>query len=118
MFKRFIFIICILGMILPGFANNLVSKDHLPILASQSNGNDKSSSISASIEGHNLTIIFLSNLGHVEIKITDATGVTLEIDHSETPAGYLYNIPSVGHYVVVITLSDGDEYYGEFDVTA
>ena len=59
----------------------------------------------------------LSNLGHVEIKITDATGVTLEIDYSETPAGYLYYIPTVGHYVVVITFSDGDEYYGEFEVT-
>lgn len=104
------------------YANHAEYKkaDGIPITISKSTafgGVDRSSSISASIDGHNLTVNFLSNLGHVEIKITDATGVTLEIDHTETAAGYLYYIPSVGHYVVVITFSDGDEYYGEFDVT-
>lgn len=115
--KKLFLIICLLGALDMSLASNLIINDGVTIRASYENGNDKSSSISASIDGHNLTINFLSNLGHVEIKITDATGVTLEIDHTETPAGYLYYIPSVGHYVVVITLSDGDEYYGEFDVT-
>lgn len=115
--KKLLLIICLLGALGWGTANNIISNDGITIRASHENGNDRSSSISASIDGHNLTINFLSNLGHVEIKITDATGVTLEIDHSETPAGYLYYIPSAGHYVIVITFSDDDEYYGEFDVT-
>ena len=115
--KKLFLIICLLGALCLGTANNLISNDGLTIRANNTNGNDRSAFISASIDGHNLTINFLSNLGHVEIKITDATGVTLEIDHTETPAGYLYYIPSVGHYVIVITFSDDDEYYGEFDVT-
>lgn len=121
-FKSIIFALCLTIGASLCFANHADFKkaDGVPITISKStnfSGVDKSSTISASIDGHNLTINFLSNIGHVEIKITDATGVTLEIDHSETPAGYLYYIPSVGHYVVVITFSDGDEYYGEFDVT-
>lgn len=125
MINKFKIILLLLGIILPtafSFANSGLTTEKdgvgaIVINKSDNNGPDRSSSISASIDGHNLTVNFLSNLGHVEIKITDATGVTLEIDHTETPAGYLYYIPSVGHYVVVITFSDGDEYYGEFDVT-
>lgn len=118
-------IVLLLGIILPaafGLANSelTTTKDGgNPIVINKisNKGSDRNNSISASIDGHNLTVNFLTDIGHVWIKVTDATGITLEIDYSETPAGYLYYIPSVGHYVVVITLSDGDEYYGEFEVT-
>ena len=78
---------------------------------------DRSNYIIASINGHVLTVSFLSNIGHVTIKITDASGATLDIESTETPTGYMYYIPSAGHYVVVFTFTDGDEYYAEFDVT-
>lgn len=117
MFKKYIFIICILGMLLPSFANNLVSKDHLPILASQSNGNDKSSSISASINGHSLSVVFTENLGQVSIEVSYASGGEVETSSIYTPSGVIIYIPYSGSYVVTFTLSNGDEYYGEFEVT-
>lgn len=117
MMKKLFFVICLLGALGWGTANNIISNDNITIRANSTNGNDRSSSISASIDGHNLTVNFLSDIGHVWIKITDEAGVTLEIEYIETPTGYLYYMPSAGHYVLVITLSDGDEYEGEFDVT-
>jgi len=115
--KKLFLIICLLGTLGWGTASNIISNDGITIRASHLGGVDKSSSISASIDGHNLTVNFLSDIGHVWIKITDEAGVTLEIEYIETPTGYLYYMPSAGHYVLVITLSDGDEYEGEFDVT-
>lgn len=115
--KKITLIVCLFFSIGCVFANNLIINDGISVMATSSTGNDKSSFISASIDGHNLTVNFLSDIGHVWIKITDEAGVTLEIEYIETPRGYLYYMPSAGHYVLVITLSDGDEYEGEFDVT-
>ena len=120
--KTIIFALC-LGMVASQcYANrtNNEKNDGVPITITKTVGHgtdDRSSSISASIDGHNLTVNFLSDIGHVWIKITDEAGVTLEIEYIETPTGYLYYMPSAGHYVLVITLSDSDEYEGEFDVT-
>ena len=115
--KKLFLIICLLGALCLGTANNLISNDGLTIRANNTNGNDRSAFISASIDGHTLSVNFLSNIGHVTIKITNASGATLDIESTETPTGYMYYIPSAGHYVVVFTFTDGDEYYGEFDVT-
>jgi hypothetical protein len=103
------------------FANHTDHKktDGIPIAITKSNGSngvDRSSSIAASINEHYLTINFLTDIGHVWIKVTDVSGVTLDLEYSETPTGYVYYIPSAGHYVLVITLWDGDVYEGEFDV--
>ncbi|MBO7528634.1 MAG: hypothetical protein J6T37_02020 [Bacteroidales bacterium] len=75
--KKVIFIICMLGMIGLSFANNLVSRDELTILAKKSGGAEKSSSISASINGHSLTVAFSQNLGEVSIDISTASGATI-----------------------------------------
>ncbi len=115
--KKLCLTLCLLGVLSMGTANKIISNDGITIRAAHGVENDRSSSISASIDGHNLTVNFLSDIGHVWIKITDEAGVTLEIEYIETPTGYLYYMPSAGHYVLVITLSDGDEYEGEFDVT-
>ena len=115
--KKLLIIICLLGTIGMSLANNNTNRDEITILANYANSCDRTSSISASIVGHNLTINFLSNIGHVTIKITDASGAALDIESTETPTGYMYYIPSAGHYVVVFTFTDGDEYEGEFDVT-
>lgn len=124
MMNKITTIVLLLGIIMPtafGLANSGLSTEKdgvtsIVINKSSEFGNDKSGSISASIDGHILTVSFLSNIGHVTIKITDASGVTLNIVSTETPTGYMYYIPSAGHYVVVFTFTDGDEYEGEFDV--
>ena len=121
-FKTIIFVLCLtIGASLV-FANNtdFGKTDGRPITVVKANGHggeDRSSTIIASINGHNLTIDFIDDIGPVTIKITDDSEVTLDIDYRETPTGYLYFIPSTGHYVIVITLSNDDEYEGEFDVT-
>lgn len=115
--KKVIFIICMLGIIGLSFANNLVSRDELTILAKKSGGAEKSSSISASINGHSLTVAFSQNLGEVSIDISTASGATIFCLSVQTPTGYQYYIPNTGSYVVTFTLQNGDEYYGEFEVT-
>lgn len=117
-------IIVLFGLVLStlfGSANCLQKciEDNTPISIIKTSGQsgvDRSSSIAASINDHYLTINFLTDIGHVWIKVTDVSGVTLDLEYSETPTGYVYYIPSAGHYVLVITLWDGDVYEGEFDV--
>ena len=121
-FKTIIFALCLTIGASLCYANHADYKkaDGTPITIIKStnfSGVDRTSSIVASINGHNLTIDFIDDIGPVTIKITDDSEVTLDIDYRETPTGYLYFIPSTGHYVIVITLSNDDEYEGEFDVT-
>lgn len=80
-------------------------------------GLDKSSSIQASINGHTLSVVFTENLGEVQIEVTDATGGTVDYWDLWTPNGYIAYLYDTGSYVVNFTLSNGEEYYGEFEVT-
>ena len=80
-------------------------------------GSDKSSSIQATINGHYLTVVFLENLGTVYIEVTDTNGGTVAMTDLYTPNGYIANIYNTGSYIVTFTLTNGDEYYGEFEVT-
>ena len=77
----------------------------------------KTSSIQASINSHTLTVSFLENLGDVQVEITTATGGTVDYGHIWTPDSYIAYITNTGDYIVTITLGNGDEYYGEFEVT-
>ena len=114
--KKLVLVICLLIALSTSIANNLISNDSITIRANSTNGNDRSSSISASINGHNLIINFLDDIGHVLIKTEDESGTMLDLYYTETPAGYLYYIADAGHYSLIIIFPDGDEYYGEFDV--
>ena len=89
----------------------------VPIKASQVQGAPKTNSILASINGHVLTVTFSENLGDVQIDITTASGGAVSYGHVWTPNSYIAYIPNTGDYVVTITLGNGDEYYGEFEVT-
>ena len=94
--------------------------EHVPIYVkagTQHSGDNKSSNISASISGHTLTIIFTANMGEVLIRIDDENGSHIDCEYIETPNGYIYYIPLDGRYTVEFYFSDGDEYYGVFDVT-
>ncbi len=95
-------------------------KDGTPIEViekSSHNGSERSSSIQASIDGNTLTIVFTENLGQVAIEITTATGTHMDFMSLPTPNGFQFFIMTPGDYIVTFTLSNGDEYYGEFTVT-
>ena len=77
----------------------------------------KGSSIQASIDGHTLTVVFSENIGEVAIEIATATGSPVESLWIVTPNGVQTYLPLNGDYVITFTLSNGDEYYGEFTVT-
>ena len=80
-------------------------------------GWDRSSSISAHINGHYLNVAFLADLGSVTIKILDESYTMLELSYIETPSGYQYYIPLEDRYTLLIALEDGDEYRGDFEVS-
>ena len=85
--------------------------------ASNQQGGDKSESILATIEGHVLSVVFTENLGQVAIDISTAAGTSVDFSSLNTPNGVNFYIPLTGSYVVTFTLPNGDEYYGEFEVT-
>ena len=90
---------------------------HIQIKESTVQGAPKGSSILASIDGHALTVVFTENLGTVHIEVTDTNGNPVEMNDMFTPNGYYAYIHNTGSYIVTFTLTNGDEYYGEFDVT-
>ncbi len=85
--------------------------------AGADNGSDKGCAIYLTIDNHVLTVSFSENLGQVAIEITTATGALVNCTSLLTPNGIQYYIPNAGDYIVTFTLSNGDEYYGEFTVT-
>ena len=80
-------------------------------------GSDKSGSISPTINGHTLTVSFTENLGQVTIEVSTASGTSVHFTSTPTPNGVQCYIPNAGDYIVTFTLTNGDEYYGEFTVT-
>ena len=80
-------------------------------------GTDKSESIVISITGHILSVVFLENLGQVAVEVTTANGEDVDASSIYTPNGVNFYIANTGSYIVTFTLPNGDEYYGEFEVT-
>ena len=98
-------------------ATCLVGSSPITIKQTHVQGEPKESSIQATITGHVLSIVFTENLGEVAIDITTAAGVSVDYNSLTTPNGVNFYIPNTGSYVVTFTLPNGDEYYGEFEVT-
>ena len=125
--KKVTTLVLMLGLILSGalcYASGVtrteVKVDETPsitILKTKCGGTDKSGSISASIDGHYLTIVFTENLGQVAVEVTTSTGNPVDTLEGATPTGMLIFIALPGDYIVNFTLPNGDEYYGEFTVT-
>ena len=80
-------------------------------------GSPKGSSIQMTLSGHVLSIVFLENLGNVSIEVSNLNGAVVETTNTPTPHGVDIYISNTGSYIVTFTLSNGDEYYGEFEVT-
>ena len=78
---------------------------------------DRSESISADITGHTLTITFNDNVGIAHIVIKDSNGVYIDRDNVfSTPDYATFIINDAGYYRMDITLSNGEQYYGYFQV--
>ena len=78
---------------------------------------DKSGAINPIINGQVLTVVFTEDLGQVVVELTTSTGSPVDGTLTITPNGIMFYIPLAGNYIVNFTLSNGDEYYGEFTVT-
>ena len=113
----------LVGVMLPlvwCYANDIHSFDgHGGVLikGTNVNGTPKDSSIQATINGHVLSVVFLENLGQVDIDLTTDTGDPVDASSIYTPNGVNFYIPHTGDYLVTFTLENGDEYFGEFEVT-
>ena len=80
-------------------------------------GVPRGDSIEAYINGHFLTVTFTEYLGDVQVEVTTASGSPVDYRHVWTPDSFAAQIVNTGEYIVTITLPNGDEYYGEFEVT-
>jgi hypothetical protein len=80
-------------------------------------GSDRSNSINPTLDGHVLTVVFNENLGQVSVEVATSAGASVQCLSVLTPNGLQVYIPNAGNYIVTFTLSNGDEYYGEFTVT-
>ena len=115
--------ILLLGFILPATwcgANGTNTTDglsHILINEAHVQGNPKTSSIQATIDGHYLSVVFLENLGQVTVEVSSNTVGEIETQSTPTPNGVIIYIPTAGSYIVTFTLANGDVYYGEFEVT-
>lgn len=118
-------IVLLLGIIISaasGFSNNSLTtrKDGtgtIVINKSNNNGFYRSSSIIATINGHVLSVVFTENLGQVAIAVTYTDGGTVDTSTIQTPSGANIYIAGTGSFVVRFTMRDGDEYWGEFEIT-
>ena len=90
---------------------------NINIKGSKVQDDPRTNSILAYIDGHSLTVTFTENLGTVQVDVTTATGDRVEYTPIWTPDSFTTYLASTGSYVVTITLPNGDEYYGEFEVT-
>ena len=83
----------------------------------QNSTESRSETISADITGHTLTITFNDNVGIAHIVIKDSNGVYIDRENVfSTPDHATFFIDDAGYYRMDITLSNGEQYYGYFQV--
>ena len=92
--------------------------DILTIKENTINGTEnRSETISADITGNTLTITFNDNVGIAHIVIKDSNGVYIDRENVfSTPDYATFFINDAGYYRMDITLSNGEQYYGYFQV--
>jgi len=110
---------CMLFTMCMSYANNSVSEDKLEVLASFEGGCDRFNEqfyISAELTGHNLTVYFPQSLGEVTIMVTTDLGEAVSCWTLQTPTGYQLFVQNAGSYIITFTLSNGSQYYAEFEI--
>ena len=103
-----------------GAAGTDKKNDGTPIVVinkSVHSGTDKSGSITPTVDGKTLTVLFTESMGRVSIEVTTPSGSLVDGTTTITPTGIQIYIANAGDYVVNFTLPNGDEYYGEFTIT-
>ena len=117
-----------LGLVLSGafcYANGVAGLENekgkgifIEIIEKINHGDsDRSSAIVTTLNGHVLSVAFTENLGQVAVEVSTATGTSVHYSLTPTPNGVQVYIPDTGDFIITFTLSNGDEYYGEFTVT-
>ena len=119
--KRLIVLIALLQLGIIAGAKENSSKEEVNILATKENiqngTENRSQSISADITGNTLTITFNDNVGIAHIIIKDSNGVYIDRENVfSTPDYATFFINDAGYYRMDITLSNGEQYYGYFQV--
>lgn len=93
--------------------------DVISVYSSSYNASEfRSESISTDITGHTLTINFNEDVGIAHIVIKNAAnGIYIESDNVySTPECAVFIINDAGYYRMDITLSNGEQCYGYFQV--
>ena len=115
--------ILLLGLLLPTvwcntFGTN-IKDGYSPIPIKEAHVEDapRGDAIQASINGHWLSVVFLENLGQVNIEVTTIDNNEVLIESTPTPNGVNIYIAATGNFIVTFTLPNGDEYYGEFEIS-
>lgn len=119
--KRLIVLTALLQLCVMLEAKDISSKERVDVLVTKENtqnsSNYRSETISADITGHTLTITFNDNVGIAHIVIKDSNGVYIDNDNVlSTPDYATFIINDAGYYRMDITLSNGEQYYGYFQV--
>ena len=115
--------VLLLGFLLPAAwcgANSTHINDgfsHIAVKERAVQGAPKGSTIQATINGHELTVVFTENLGQVAVEVSSASGTSVHYSLTPTPNGFQVYITNNGDYIITFTLPNGDEYYGEFTVS-
>ena len=122
-YKKNKLFILLLAMFLPAswggvYSNCIVDNHgHIQIMESHVQNVPRDYAIQATINGHYLTVVFTENLGNVTVEVSKVNGGETQVESTPTPNGVNFYIYETGSYIVTFTLSNGDVYYGEFDVT-
>ena len=119
--KRLIVLTALLQLCVMLEAKDISSKERVDVLVTKENtqnsSNYRSETISADITGHTLTITFNDNVGIAHIVIKDSNGVYIDNDNVlSTPDYATFIINDAGYDRMDITLSNGEQYYGYFQV--
>ena len=119
--KRLIVLTALLQLCVMLEAKEFSSKEGIDLFGTKENIYNstgfRSETISADITGHVLTITFNDNVGIAHIVIKDSNGVYIDRDNIfSTPNHAYFTIDDAGYYRMDITLSNGEQYYGYFQV--
>ena len=119
--KKFIALIVLLQLGIIVGAKGISSKEGVDVILTKetivSGTSARSETISADITGNTLTITFNDNVGIAHIVIKDSNGVYIDRENVfSTPDYATFFINDAGYYRMDITLSNGEQYYGYFQV--
>ena len=119
--KKYIALIVLLQLGIIAGAKENSSKEGIDVFGIKENTinstENRSETISADITGHTLTITFNDNVGIAHIVIKDSNGVYIDRENVfSTPDYATFFIDDAGYYRMDITLSNGEQYYGYFQV--